>query len=97
MIEQKPDKQKLLNLVLTAKELEEDKQWQGTNAANILLKIDREIFAGQDLSFCQLHDVDFYNCYFHETKLQHTTLSNCKFSETLFKANFVNADFKRFT
>ena len=50
ILEQKPDKDALLNLVLNARDLPEERQWQGTNAAAILQKIDKKILKGRNLS-----------------------------------------------
>jgi hypothetical protein len=88
IVEQKPDKEELLNLVLNARDLPEERQWQGTNAANILLKIDYTILKGRDLSRCQLAYVDFQGCSLSGTKFQNANLGNCSFNETVLSAFF---------
>jgi uncharacterized protein YjbI with pentapeptide repeats len=74
--------------VLTARDLPEERQWQGTNAATILLKIDKKILKGQDLSCCQLTFVDFSECDLDGTKFKNANLGNCSFDETVLSAIF---------
>jgi hypothetical protein len=88
ILEQNPGKDVLLDLVLTARDLPEERQWQGTNAATILLRIDKKILKGRDLSLCQLPYVDFNNCDLSGTKFQNANLSNCSFDETVLSATF---------
>lgn len=94
ILEQKPDTDKLLKLILTSRRLSESNQWQGTNSANILLKINRDMLKNCDLSGCQLPFVDFWGCDLSGSNFQHANLSNCYFNnKTLLSANLkkVNA------
>jgi hypothetical protein len=88
ILEQNPGKEALLDLVLNARDLPEERQWQGTNAAAILLKIDSAILKGRDLSRCRLSDVDFTDCDLTGTRFQNANLSNCSFNETVSSAIF---------
>lgn len=88
ILEQNPGKEALLDLVLTARDLPEERQWQGTNAAAILLKIDKNILKGRDLSRCRLSYVDFKGCDLTGTKFQNANLGNCSFNETVLSAIF---------
>ena len=88
ILEQKPGKDALLNLVLTARDLPEERQWQGTNAATILLQIDSAILKGRDLSHCQLIFVDFNDCNLTGTKFQNANLGSCFFNKTVLSAIF---------
>lgn len=88
ILEQKPGKEALLNLVLTARDLPEERQWQGTNTAAILLKIDNTILKGQDLFNCQLTFVDFTDCDLSGTKFQSANLGNCYFNKMVLSAIF---------
>ena len=54
IVELNPNKEYLLELVLQAKNLLSNRWLQGSNAANILLQIDRNALAGKDLTDCQL-------------------------------------------
>ena len=109
ILEQKPDKGNLLNLVLSAKNLTIDTQWQGTNAVNLLLAIDVEGLAGQNLADCEIRNVKFlehslneigsfsidklYNLT--ETVVYNTNLSGCSFGENILQAsNYKNANFE---
>jgi predicted NACHT family NTPase len=88
ILEQNPGKDVLLDLVLTARDLPEERQWQGTNAAAVLLQIDKKILKARDLSRCQLSYVDFRGCDLTGTKFQNANLSNCSFDETVLSAIF---------
>ncbi|UCH97635.1 MAG: NACHT domain-containing protein, partial [Candidatus Aminicenantes bacterium] len=88
ILEQKPGKEALLNLVLNARDLPEERQWQGTNAAAILLSIDKKILKGRDLSRCQLTYVDFKYCDLSGTKFQNANLGNCSFTKSILSAIF---------
>jgi uncharacterized protein YjbI with pentapeptide repeats len=102
MREQGPDEKKLLKLVLTARDLSEETQWQGTNAANLLLKMDDTILKGKDLSRCQLSYVDFSGCDLTGANLKEANLSNCSFygksilSAQLGDTNFENSSLDLF-
>ncbi len=88
ILEQNPGKEALLDVVLTARDLPEERQWQGTNATSILLKIDKNILKGLDLSRCQLSYVDFKYCALSGIKFQNANLSNCSFTRTVLSAVF---------
>lgn len=88
ILEQKPVKEALLNLVLNARDLPEVRQWQGTNAAAILLRIDKNILKGRDLSNCQLRYMDFKFRDLTGTNFQDANLSNCSFSRNVLTALF---------
>jgi uncharacterized protein YjbI with pentapeptide repeats/energy-coupling factor transporter ATP-binding protein EcfA2 len=90
ILEQGPDKEKLLDLVLNAriKDLTEENQWQGTNAVNLLLKIDKSTLKGLDLSGCRMSGIDFVSCDLTGTKLEGADLSDCRFNKTILKARF---------
>ncbi|NIM12578.1 MAG: NACHT domain-containing protein [Candidatus Aminicenantes bacterium] len=86
ILEQWPDRDRLLDLVLNAKELTEANQWQGTNAANVLLEIDRDIFRNRDLSRCRLTRVDFSDCDLTGTDFRQANLSHCFFGKKILSA-----------
>ena len=86
--EQGPDVKVLLDLVLTARDLSEENQWQGTNAANILLKIDKTLLKNRDLSRCRLAFVDFRGCDLTGTNFREADLGNCVFNKTVLSAQF---------
>jgi hypothetical protein len=90
ILEQGPDKEKLLDLVLNAriKDLTEENQWQGANAVNLLLKIDKSILKGLDLSGCRMSGIDFEVCDLTGTNLEGADLSDCRFNKTILKAHF---------
>ncbi|MGD2085093.1 MAG: pentapeptide repeat-containing protein [Candidatus Aminicenantes bacterium] len=88
ILEQKPEKDALLRLVLNARDLPEKRQLQGTNAAAILLKIDKKSLKGRDLSRCQLTFVVFDDCDLTGTKFQNANLSFCFFNKTVLSAIF---------
>jgi uncharacterized protein YjbI with pentapeptide repeats len=84
----------VLNLVLKARigDLTEANQWQGTNAANILLEIDRGILKNRDLSRCRLSFVDFRECDLTGTDFAEADLSDCRFDKTVLSARFQNTN-----
>lgn len=86
IIEQEPDVPALLNLVQNTCDLPRGRQWQGTNAAAVLLRIDKKILKGRDLTGCQLSYVDFQQCDLTGTNFSNTNLSNCSFSDTVLSA-----------
>ncbi len=94
IIEQNPRKKNLLNFIMNAENLPENKKWQGTNSAGILLKIDKSALKGLNLSDCQLSSVVFQDCDLSGTDFSNAILSNCQFNKTLLTAKFQNADFK---
>ncbi|MCP5102328.1 MAG: NACHT domain-containing protein [bacterium] len=95
MREQGPDEKELLKLVLTARDLSEATQWQGTNAANILLKMDRAGLKGKDLSRCQLSYVNFGGCDLTGTNFKETNLSDCDFiHKSILSAQLGNTNFE---
>ncbi len=95
MREQGPDKKELLKRVLTARDLSEETQWQGTNAATILLRMDKAGLKGEDLSRCQLSYVDFWGCDLTGTNFKETNLSNCKFNhKSILSAQLGNTNFE---
>jgi Leucine-rich repeat (LRR) protein len=92
ILELNPDIDQLLKLVLTAKNLSEKNQWQGTNAANILLKTNGSILKGRDLTFCHLPHVNFKQCDLTKTDFSGANLRNCIFNKTIFDAELDNID-----
>ena len=92
-------KDNLINLVLSAKNLDADKKWQGTNAMNILGHIDKKALKGKNLTNCQLNEVDFtiyhvdpiYNSYpgesFNGTNFKNAKLKNSKLDKQLHDAS----------
>ncbi len=95
MGEQKPKKEALLKLVLTSRDLSEETQWQGTNAANLLLEMDKTILKGKDLSRCLLSFVDFQGCDLTGTNFKETNVSNCKFNhKSILSAQLGNTNFE---
>jgi hypothetical protein len=80
----------LLDLVLKSRigDLTGVNQWQGTNAANILLKIDRGILKNRDLSRCRLSFVDFVDCDLTGTDFGEADLNDCSFNKTVLSARF---------
>jgi Leucine-rich repeat (LRR) protein len=92
ILEQKPAKEALLDLVLNARDLPEERQWQGTNAANILLKIDDTILKDRDLSRCQLTFINFWRCSLTGTNFHNANLNNCSFSQAVLSAHFHNTN-----
>ncbi len=94
MLEHPLDKKILLQWVLTAKQLPTEKAWQGTNAANLLLKLDKQILAGENLSDCILKEVDFSESNLSETSFHGAVLEGSAFSESiLLAASIAKADF----
>ncbi len=86
-----PDHRQLLELVKTAKA----ENRQGTNAANILLQRDSEAFKGEDLSGCNLRDVNFGDCDLSETILKDADLRSVRFENTvLLKSDCHGADLR---
>jgi hypothetical protein len=95
MSEQEPKKDALLNLVLTARDLSEETQWQGTNAASVLIKMDDAILKGKDLSRCQLSYVDFGGCDLTGTNFKETNVSHCKFNhKSILAAQLADTNFE---
>ncbi|MBK8565247.1 MAG: leucine-rich repeat domain-containing protein [Saprospiraceae bacterium] len=96
MLEQGLEQKNLLSLVKTAKSPEAE--WQGTNAANLLLALDKEALAEQNLSDCVLREVDFQLANLSETSFHGASLIDSTFSgsiinaEGLTKADFTNAE-----
>ena len=88
ILEQNPGKDVLLDLVLTARDLQEERQWQGTNAAVILLQIDNTILKSRDLSRCQLSYVNFGGCDLSGAKFQNANLGNFSFTRSVLSAIF---------
>lgn len=89
LLEQPLDKAILLQLILTAKSLNEENQWQGTNAASLLLKMDEKALAGQNLAGCLLREVDFSGCHLKGTSFHSAVLSGASFTKTIFEADSV--------
>jgi hypothetical protein len=81
VLEQKPNKDNLLDIVKISKNFSENIQWQGTNAVSILVNIDRDILKNQDLANCQLSHVDFGRCDLSGTNFQQANLSHCYFND----------------
>jgi Cdc6-like AAA superfamily ATPase len=92
ILEQISNKNKLLELVLTSRNLPKEKQWQGTNSANLLLKLDSIILKNQDLSGCQLSHVDFSRCNFTGTDFSGADLGHCSFTKSILSARLENAN-----
>ncbi|MCP4218108.1 MAG: hypothetical protein GY765_25930, partial [bacterium] len=97
MLEQGPDKQKLLDLVLTcrADDYTEETQWQGSNGARVLLKMDRGIFKGKDLAGCRLVSVSFWEYDLSGTGFENADVSGCRFDENALGARFNNTEAAR--
>lgn len=94
MWEMNLDQQNLLHLVLTAKHLPDERKWKGTNAANLLLELDNNALAGQNLSECRLEEVIFVECDFTETSVFNSNLKGSSFSGSIFSASSLGkADF----
>lgn len=84
-----PQEDKLLQLILQAKDLPDDRVWQGTNAANVLLWLNKNVLVGQDLTGCQLTGVGFLYANLKGTVFKNTNLSNCYFRDSISKATLV--------
>ena len=84
--EMKPGQTKLLNLILTSKHLSEETQWQGSNAANILLRLNPDALAGQDLSYTYLPEVNFIYADLRGTDLTHAILPKAVCNRSLLEA-----------
>jgi uncharacterized protein YjbI with pentapeptide repeats len=84
----------LLDLVLKSRigGLTGENQWQGTNGANILLKIDPDILKNRDLAGCRLAFVDFRDCDLTGTDFGEADLSDCSFNKTVLSARFKNTN-----
>ncbi len=111
--EQEPNQQYLLDLITSAKNLPEERQWQGTNAANILLNIgeqallegffsifllkNRTILAGENLANCQLQEVNFTECDLTDTVFHKTNLRKCSFSKSILDAYVKDCNFEEAT
>ena len=93
IVEQQPNTKKLLKYVQNAKDLPEDKTWLGTNAASILLKIDRTAMKGKDLSRCRFVSVDFTKCDLSGTNFSECDLSGCWLDENILNAEYEGAKF----
>lgn len=93
-VEKKKTMEVLLNLVLKSRidNLNEVNQWQGTNATDILLKIDRSILKNRNLSRCRLSFIDFRNCDLTGTDFSEADLSDCLFDQTVLTARFQNTN-----
>jgi len=95
ILEQNPYREKLLELILTAKNLNDNNQWQGTNAANILLKIDDKALKANDLTNCILNEVQFNNSDLTETIFENTSVCKCNFSsKSILKSKIKNSNFE---
>jgi Leucine-rich repeat (LRR) protein/Cdc6-like AAA superfamily ATPase len=84
MLEHPLDQKHLLALVKSAKGPEVE--WQGTNAANLLLALDKEGLAGENLSECVLKEVNFWDSKLEETSLHSAILTGSRFTNTIFAA-----------
>jgi hypothetical protein len=93
-VEKKKTMEVLLNLVLKSRidNLNEVNQWQGTNATDILLKIDRSILKNRNLSRCRLSFIDFRDCDLTGTGFSEADLSDCSFDQTVLTARFQNTN-----
>lgn len=92
IIEQKPKTEALFDLVITARDLPEEKQWQGTNAAQIILYVDKKALKGKDLSGCQLPLIDFKECDLTGTIFYKALLKRCFFDNNILNAHFQDTE-----
>ena len=86
MFELGPRKERLLALVETARDLVEENQWQGSNAANILLQLDKSGLKGKNLAGCRLRRVNFEGCDLTATDLTGADLAECLFDKNILSA-----------
>ena len=91
ILEQNLDTEYLMKLVTNsnAKTLNSNIEYQGTNAANLLVKVDPKIFVAQDLTDCILRELDFGSA-----DLTDTTFSNTVLDEGVFNSTIINANLK---
>ena len=104
MEEQNPNQERLLEWVLTSKNLQEDNQWQGSNALNLLFQLDRNALVGQKLENCQLMEVNFEGGLFNDVingyelflplNLKGITFHRCLLKNCIFEASILGADMK---
>ncbi len=87
ILEQPLDKAYLLHLVLTAKNLSAENQFQGTNAALLLLCLDKSALVNQDLTDCVLKEINL-----QKVILEKTILKNTNLSESLIDSSLLGAD-----
>lgn len=95
MIEKGPRQDFILDLVQTARDLPEDRQWQGTNAANILLQIDKKMLRGLNLSGCRLRRVNFRGCDSTDTDFRGADLGECFFDKNILSAKLEGVQVER--
>ncbi len=94
MLEYDLNEDNLLKLILNAKSLKEESKWQGTNAASILLERNENCLAGQELSGCQLPEIDLWKANLKDTSFRNTIISNAKLQDNIFEAaEITNCDF----
>ena len=87
LLEQNPKQSKLFELVINSKSLNEETRWLGSNAANILLRLNPHAFAGKDLSNTDLPGVNFIFADLRGTKLQNANLENSTLNRGVLEAS----------
>jgi Leucine-rich repeat (LRR) protein len=93
IVEQNPNKENLINLLQTAKELKTESRWQGTNSIRLLLALDNKVLENKNLDMIELYEVNLKSISMQNFSIQNSILNNCTFNETLFDSNFIGADF----
>ena len=83
IVELSPNQKILLEWVLISKGLSEEDYWLGSNAANILLKLDRSALKGKNLANCTLPEVNFENAELTQTIFFETDVRESKFNHTI--------------
>ncbi|MDW3645522.1 MAG: NACHT domain-containing protein [Bacteroidia bacterium] len=86
-----PQKGKLLELIKESNKKDKYK-WMGSNAANILLKMDPDILAGEDLSHAYLPNVDFIFADLRKCNLKHATITNARVNRSILDAEIEGID-----
>jgi Leucine-rich repeat (LRR) protein len=69
----------------TIHDIPDDRKLQGSKAASILTKIDKESLKGADISFCHLPHIDFRDINLTGTNIEQANLNFCIFDKNLFK------------
>ncbi len=91
MLEHPLNQENLKIFVLNAKNLIEDNQWQGSNAANLLLALDNNALAGENLSECVLREVNFFGNNLKNTSFHSAILTGSSFHEQVLEAESISS------
>lgn len=97
--EQKPNTENLFKFLKEKYKGEKEKFWKGGNAASILVKMNKEILKGEDLSKLTLNNAllndaildgaDFSHSDLRDVKFTNSSLNSCNFIES----NLLSSDF----